>query len=202
MSHFDPQLKATLAASLDVNGYSIIGKPEAGTDGPGGDLDLVGGAAASTQALVAAQQQDRYTGVGDFGTFVGGDGVGGTAYVAAQTITLSDGSVVTVGSVDGNGDVLTFIVTTSGGTTVSTGVTLTQTSTSGTGAGFTLTPQIGNVTGSAGGNLILIPGAGAGSGSNGEIQLAGNLNVNYFNITSTIKDGGADHDINIFPGLS
>jgi hypothetical protein len=202
MSHFDQQLKATLGGSIDVNGYSIIGKPEETPNGAGGDLDLVGGAAASTQVLSQSQQQDRYTGLGDFGTFVGGDGVGGTAYVAADTITLSDGSLITVGSVDGNGDVLTFIVTTTGDTTITTGVTLTQSSTSGTGAGFTLTPEIDNVTGSAGGHVILIPGAGAGSGDAGEIQLAGVLNTFSFNITSPEKTNATPRPLNIVAGLT
>jgi len=199
MSHFDQQLKATLGGNIDVNDYSIVGKAATG-DNPGGDVTVVGGAAASNQILRAAQQQDRYTGAGDFGVYSGT--ATGTAYVAADVITMSDGSTVTVGSVNGGGDILTFIVTTSGGTTITTGVALTQTSVAPANGqtGFTLTPEIGNVTGEDGGDLTLTPGAGAGSGVAGEVQLGGTLNVNDFNITSPEKTNATDRNINIFPG--
>ena len=72
------------------------------------------------------------------GTFTGGDGAGVTAYVAADTITLSDGSVVTVNSVDGNGDVVTFTIDSSTSTGAIARDTLTQASTSGAGTGFQL----------------------------------------------------------------
>jgi len=119
-------------------------------------------------------------------------------------ITMSDGSTVTVGSVDGSGNILTFIVTTSGGTTITTGVALTQTSVlpANGQTGFTLTPEIGNVTGSTGGNVILIPGAGAGSGSAGEVQLAGVLNTNDFDITGPTKDSATPHPIDIIAGIT
>lgn len=101
--------------------------------------------------LIAAQDETVYDAVGNNGTFVGGDGLGGTSYAPADTITLSDGSVITVNTVDdvdgpGLGDVVTFTVTTSGGTNVTAGVTLTQTGTSGTGTGFTLTPESNNIS--------------------------------------------------------
>ena len=97
--------------------------------------------------LIAGQDETSYDNVSPNGTFVGGDGAGGTAYVALDTITLSDGSVITVDNVDANGDVTEFTVTTSGETVVTAGVTLTQSSTSGTGAAFTLTPESANITG-------------------------------------------------------
>jgi len=96
--------------------------------------------------LIASQDETDYNNTGNNGTFVGGDGAGGTAYAALDTITLSDGSVITVDSVDGNGDVVTFTVTTTGGTTVTASVALTQSSTSGTGTAFTLTPESNNIT--------------------------------------------------------
>lgn len=94
--------------------------------------------------LLSGQDESLYDNVAPNGTFVGGDGAGGTAYVALDTITLSDGSVITVDAVDGNGDVTQFTVTTSGNTAVTAGVALTQTSTSGSGTSFTLTPQGAN----------------------------------------------------------
>ena len=101
---------------------------------------------ASNTIIISGQDETKYDGLGINGSFVGGDGAGGTAYVAADTITLSDGTVITVDSVDGNDDVLTFTVLSSGGVSVTTGVALTQSSTSGTGTAFTLTPQACNVT--------------------------------------------------------
>jgi len=95
-------------------------------------------------AIREGQSEFNYDGVGLNGTFVGGDGAGGTAYVALDTITLSDGSIVTVNVVDGNGDVIDFGITTSGNTVVTLGVALTQSSTSGTGTAFTLTPELAN----------------------------------------------------------
>ncbi len=80
------------------------------------------------------------------GSFVGGDGAGGTAYVASDTITLSDGTVVTVDAVNGNGDVTQFTVNSTASRGAIAGVALTQTSTSGTGTGFTLTPDVDNVS--------------------------------------------------------
>lgn len=94
----------------------------------------------STVSTIAAQDETDFDGVGTNGTFVGGDGAGGTAYVAEDTITLSDGTVITVDTVNGDGDVTEFTVTsasTSG--TATDGATLTQASTSGSGDSFTLT---------------------------------------------------------------
>ena len=71
----------------------------------------------------------------------------GTGHVALDTITLSDGSVITVDAVGGGGEVTQFTVTTANdATTFSTGDTLTQASTSGVGVGFTLTPGTDNKT--------------------------------------------------------
>jgi hypothetical protein len=96
-------------------------------------------------STIAAQDESNFDGVGDNGTWVGGDGAGGTAYAPADTITLDEGTVITVDAVDGNGDVTEFTVTsasTSGN--LDNLDTLTQASTSGTGDGFTLTLGLAN----------------------------------------------------------
>ena len=96
---------------------------------------------------IAAQDETDYNGAGSNGTFIGGDGVGGTAYVVNDTITLDDGSLITVDAIDGDDDVTQFTVT-----TVSTNpfnyptvTVLAQTSTSGTGTEFELTVGDNNV---------------------------------------------------------
>ena len=97
--------------------------------------------AATNYVTIAGQDETLYDGITmNQGGFSGGDGVGGTAYVGGNTITLTDGTVVLVDLVDGNGDVTEFTVTTSS-TIVSTitVATHTQQSTSGTGTGFSLT---------------------------------------------------------------
>ena len=101
---------------------------------------------APLPVIVAGQDEDDYDGIGDNGTFVGGNGLIATPYVPADTIKLNDGSVITVDAVDGNGDVTQFTITTSGVTSVTPGIPLTQTSTSGVGVAFTLTPEANNVT--------------------------------------------------------
>ena len=83
------------------------------------------------------------------GSFVGGDGAGGTAYVVSDTITLSDGTVITVDAIDANDDVTQFTVDSSASTGAVVGETLTQTSTSGTGTGFTLTVDTDNLIASS-----------------------------------------------------
>jgi hypothetical protein len=99
----------------------------------------------SSTPIIEGQDETNYDGGANNGAFVGGDGVGGTAYVASDTITLGDGSVILVDAVDGNGDVTDFTVTTNGGN-VTTGVLLAQSGTSGTGTGFTITPEQNNVS--------------------------------------------------------
>jgi hypothetical protein len=102
-------------------------------------------AVSTDVGTIASQTQADFTGGGGGnGTFVGGDGVGPNAYVPTDTITLSDGSVVTVNTVDGNGDVVTFVITTASTSGFVSGSTLTQTSTTGTGTGFTLTTSTNN----------------------------------------------------------
>ena len=97
----------------------------------------------STFKLVVSQTEADYDNSPTTeGTFVAGSG-----YAATDTITLSDGSLITVNTVTA-GAVATFTVTTVGTTTAVgplAGTALTQTSTSGVGTGFTLTPDTGNI---------------------------------------------------------
>jgi len=96
--------------------------------------------------IVDGQDETAYDGTLPNGTFVPGDGAGGTAYAPGDTITLSDGSVITVDAVDGGGDVTAFTVTTSGNTNVTPGTPLTQVSSSGAGTDFTMTPENNNIS--------------------------------------------------------
>ena len=127
---------------------SLIATPGAGYD-VADTVTLTGGIAA-TQAIltvatvvpVNAQTATNYDGTGTNGTFVGGDGVGALFYVAADVLTMSDGTEVTVNTIDGNNDVLTFTVDSSTSTgALASGATLTQTGNAGTGddTNFTLT---------------------------------------------------------------
>lgn len=139
---FTSNLKAVTATVATVGAGYVVA-----------DTVTVVGGTQSEQAIfdvndlstVAGQDETDFDNVGANGTFVGGDGVGGTAYVVADTITLSDGSVITVDAINGNDDVTQFTVTsasTSG--VVGNAQTLTQASTSGTGTGFTLTLDTNN----------------------------------------------------------
>ena len=80
-----------------------------------------------------------FDGVAPNGSFVGGDGAGGTAYVVNDTITLPNGTVLNVVAIDGNGNVTEFSITVIG-SLIESNATLSQTSTSGSGTGFTITP--------------------------------------------------------------
>ncbi|NIL98398.1 MAG: hypothetical protein GTO62_15030, partial [Planctomycetales bacterium] len=79
------------------------------------------------------------------GSFVGGDGVGATAYAVAEVITLSDGSMVTVNAVNVNGDVTAFTIDSTNSSGATAGDTLTQSASTGTGTDFQLTVQDDNV---------------------------------------------------------
>lgn len=91
--------------------------------------------------LREGQDETNYDGSGDNGTFSGGTGwTVGTPDVG-ETITMSDGSVITIDSVTGGGVVDQFTVTSVGlGTQFPASGVLTQSSTTGSGIGFTLTP--------------------------------------------------------------
>lgn len=94
--------------------------------------------------LLEGQDETNYDGTAPNGTFDGGSSGPGANYIVGEEITLSDGSVITVDAVDGDNDVTDFTVTTNGGN-VTAGVTLTQTSSDGSGSGFTLTPENPNI---------------------------------------------------------
>ncbi len=80
-----------------------------------------------------------YDGIAPNGSFVGGDGIGGTQYQVGDTISLISGTIITVDSVADTGDVDGFTITTVG-SDVPSNQMLSQVSTSGTGQGFTITP--------------------------------------------------------------
>ena len=96
---------------------------------------------------IAAQDETDFNGAGSNGSFVGGDGAGGTAYVVNDTITLSDGTVITVDAIDGDDDVTQFTVTTNSSSSFyfPEVTALTQTGTSGSGTEFVLTVGTANV---------------------------------------------------------
>jgi hypothetical protein len=98
---------------------------------------------AKALKLTATQTNTSFDNVAPNGTFAAGSGYG-----AGDTITLSDSSLITVDTVTA-GAVATFTVTTAGTGAAGpiTGTALTQSSTSGSGTGFTLTPGEANVLG-------------------------------------------------------
>jgi hypothetical protein len=96
---------------------------------------------ALLEGLIESQTEINYDGIGTNGIFVGG-----SDYVVGDTITLSDDSVITVDTVSG-GVVTQFTITTGSNEPVTQSVPLTQTSTSGIGTGFVLTPELSNVVG-------------------------------------------------------
>jgi hypothetical protein len=96
---------------------------------------------ASLEGLIESQTEINYDGIGTNGTFVGG-----TGYAVSDTIILSDDSIVTVDAVSG-GNVTQFTITTGSNESITQSVPLTQSSTSGTGTGFTVTPELSNVVG-------------------------------------------------------
>ena len=101
----------------------------------------------TAQFLTTGQTQANYGGVSPQGSFVAGSG-----FLAGDSVTLSDGSVVTIntvitsGSPEVVGQVATFAVVNVSTQAVVTGTPLTQLATSGAGIGFSLTPGAANVT--------------------------------------------------------
>lgn len=90
-------------------------------------------------ALIEAQDETSYDDTATEGSFTAG-----TGYAASDTITLSNGALITVDTVS-TGAVATFTVTTSEGFPAYPGHTLTQSSTSGGGSGFELWPRSANL---------------------------------------------------------
>jgi len=93
----------------------------------------------TTGVLVAAQDETSYDGSpATEGVFVGG-----TGHAGADVITMNDGSTITVDNVTG-GVVDQFTVTTAGSAYHVAGTTVSQDSSTGSGIGFTITPQADN----------------------------------------------------------
>jgi len=105
------------------------------------ELNTISGVINATQAaLIHNQTEVNFDGVGGNGTFVGG-----VDYNVNDTITLEDGSIITVNSVS-FGNITGFTIT-----TVNIGINYydiyirKQTSTSGIGSGFILQPSTNNM---------------------------------------------------------
>ena len=106
---------------------------------------------SSTNALLKEGQTEAdYNGADPNGSYVGGDGAGPSAYEIGDIITLSGGFEVTVGAVDGNGDVTNFTVNNPNYNTAEAGDTLIQVSLDGAGTdtAFALTVGSANIQGS------------------------------------------------------
>ena len=97
------------------------------------------------QETIAAQDETNFNGAGNNGTFVGGTGFAPSPGIDdGDTITLSDGTVVTIDNVAAGGDVDQFTILSASTTPFAPGATLTQTGTTGSGTSFTLTPGTAN----------------------------------------------------------
>ena len=83
--------------------------------------------------------EESFNDIAPNGSFVGGDGIGGTEYLIGDTIALSSGTIITVTAVSETGDVSGFEITTVGSNVPSNQV-LSQVASSGAGVGFTITP--------------------------------------------------------------
>jgi len=141
---------------------------------------------AGQGSLVVSQDETNY----DNSPTTEGTFVGGSSYAALDTITLSDGTVITVDAVSG-GVVTEFSVPATTGTTYFTiGGTLTQSSSSGSGTGFTLTPDTDNINAVKvqNGLTMLITPAGVYSLSGGSWT----TNLEVFTMRATY--GGVDYD--------
>lgn len=163
-------------------------------------LTAVGGTGTAATATVThlapvdAQDETDYDGAGDNGSFTAG-----TGYAGSDTITLSDGTVITVDAVSG-GAVTEFTVDSSASTgTTSDLDTLTQSSTSGGGSGFDLTlglnnQQVHTVTLTTAGSYSVIPGV---SGIATTVAPAGGtgatLATDYEVASISVSDGGAGY---------
>lgn len=145
----------------------------------------------STVASVLSQTAANFNGAGNNGTFAAG-----TGYANGNTITLSDGTIVTVGTVGGGGEVSTFSITTISTTPhAASGDTLTQSSTSGSGTGFTLTLGTANqgvaavTVGTAGVYSVLPsnPASTTGAGTGATLTISWGVNA------VTVTDGGNNY---------
>lgn len=137
---------ATATAVMRPVAILSVAARGSGYNAGSGDLTVVGGTSTeaavvniSSFSTVAGQDETNYSGGETTGTFTAGSG-----YDVSDTITLSDGTVVTVDAVGTAGDVTAFTVTSASTSGHSNWATLTQSSTSGGGASFTLTQDDDN----------------------------------------------------------
>ena len=98
--------------------------------------------------LIPNQTETSYS-----NNFVGGDSLVDSSYAVDDTITLNNNDIVTVNSVDSNGDVNTFTVTTINGTANNQYV-LNQISTTGSGVNFSITVNLNNLENNTDSNAI------------------------------------------------
>lgn len=147
---------AGTAATFDVDEVQVVSVLLFGNGGVGysvGDTPTASGGTASQNAIfdvdtiqvATAQDQSDYDGLGTGnGSFIGGNTTAPTAYEVSETIFLSDGSRVRVNSIDGSGDVVTFVITQQSTSGSANGVTLTQASSTVSGEGFQMTLGVNN----------------------------------------------------------
>jgi hypothetical protein len=93
---------------------------------------------AGQRVLIAGQIDTDYNGVGSNGGFAGG-----TGYVAADIITLTDGTLITVTTAP-SGIITEFVITSSSTNSTVSLTARSQLSTSGNGTSFTLTSDTNN----------------------------------------------------------
>jgi len=143
--------KSNLKAIKVDLGFDISGEDDASGEAVETALQFVqplmymGVSADATSDVINGQTEAAYDGAGSNGSFVGG-----TGYAAAEVITLSDGSTVTVDTVDA-GVVTEFTISSVGGANSSEGATLTTASSTVAGNDdFTLTLGGDNVAGGGG----------------------------------------------------
>ena len=125
----------TMTCPYDSDNDTVVAVTGPDFDVPGEVPTLI----TAGGTLVDAQDESDYDGAGDNGSFSGG-----TGHAAMDTITLSDGTTITVDTVS-SGVVTAFTVDTPGSAIAESGTQLTQVGTDGSGGDFTLTPGDNNV---------------------------------------------------------
>jgi len=160
-----------ITGDLDVDNVNVNGNTISVTDADGsltiipndvGQITLGTGAGTeilelqNTVSIISAQTETDY----DNSPTTEGTFAAGTGYAAAEVITMSDGSTITVDTVS-TGNVTEFTVTTGSTTPFRLGTTLTAVSSTAAGNDdFTLTPDFANVTATTAVNgLAILPGA-------------------------------------------
>lgn len=132
----DMEVETVLSIPSAGSGYSVADTLTLS----GGTFDTAATLDVDTVGTITGQDETNFDGAGSNGSWTMG-----TGYSISDTITLSDGTVVTVDDVASLGEVLEFTITTNSTSgTASDGASLTQSSTSGGGAGFALTFGLAN----------------------------------------------------------